>query len=98
MAYSFKSIADVEVVERPSNSASVLIEEDGIIKKTPKTAVGGTGAGSEEMVVVTDYNYNIHEVPDDFYNKLKEAYNSKKIILRICCLNDFDDAGNYTTI
>ena len=43
MAYNFKSIANVEVVETPTDTANVLIEENGVIKKTPKTAVGGTG-------------------------------------------------------
>ena len=41
MAYNFKSIADVDVVTEPSETANVLIEEDGVIKKAPKTAVGG---------------------------------------------------------
>lgn len=44
MAYNFKSIADVEVVAEPTESANVLIEEDGVIKKTPKNAVGGSGS------------------------------------------------------
>ena len=47
MAYNFKSIADVEVVAEPSESANVLIEEDGVIKKAPKTAVGGAGNNAE---------------------------------------------------
>jgi hypothetical protein len=42
MAYNFKSIADVEVVAEPTESANVLIEENGVIKKAPKTAVGGS--------------------------------------------------------
>jgi hypothetical protein len=41
MAYNFKSIADVEIVAEPAESANVLIEENGVIKKAPKTAVGG---------------------------------------------------------
>ena len=48
MAYNFKSIADVEVVAEPSESANVLIEEDGVIKKAPKTAVGGGGDNNGE--------------------------------------------------
>ena len=43
MSYEFKSIADVEVVAEPGKSANVLIEENGVIKKAPKTAVGGDG-------------------------------------------------------
>lgn len=39
----FKKLSDVEVVAEPAESANVLIEEDGVIKKAPKTAVGGNG-------------------------------------------------------
>ena len=52
MAYNFKSIADVEVVAEPAESANVLIEENGVIKKTPKTAVGGAGGGGVEPDMV----------------------------------------------
>ena len=58
MAYNFKSIADVEVVAEPTESANVLIEEDGVIKKAPKTAVGGASAGD------TEYDLDI-EMMDD---------------------------------
>lgn len=52
MAYNFKSIADVEVVAEPSESANVLIEENGEIKKAPKTAVGGAvGGGGYDAVI-----------------------------------------------
>ena len=37
----FKKLSDVEVVAEPIETANVLIEEDGVIKKAPKTAVGG---------------------------------------------------------
>lgn len=36
----FKKLSDVEVVETPMDTANVLIEEDGVIKKAPKSAVG----------------------------------------------------------
>jgi len=39
----FKRLSDVEVVAEPTESANVLIEENGVIKKAPKTAVGGNG-------------------------------------------------------
>ena len=39
----FKRLSDVEVVAEPAESANVLIEENGVIKKAPKTAVGGGG-------------------------------------------------------
>ena len=54
MSYNFKSIADVEVVETPTDKANVLIEENGVIKKAPKTAVGGASGniGGEEFDMV----------------------------------------------
>ena len=42
----FKKLSDVEVVEAVSDAANVLIEENGVIKKAPKTQVGGAGGGS----------------------------------------------------
>ena len=41
MSYKFKSIADVDVVNTLTDKASVLIEENGAIKKVPKDEVGG---------------------------------------------------------
>lgn len=57
MAYNFKSIADVEVVVEPTESANVLIEENGVIKKAPKTAVGGAG-GEADMVIALTMRFN----------------------------------------
>lgn len=54
MAYNFKSIADVEVVAEPAESANVLIEENGEIKKAPKTAVGGA---NEKYDAIINYEY-----------------------------------------
>lgn len=59
MSYNFKSIADVEVVAKPTESANVLIEENGVIKKAPKTAVGGSGS----LVIV----FNSEEWTDNGY-------------------------------
>lgn len=53
MAYNFKSIADVEVVAEPAESANVLIEENGVIKKAPKTAVGGAGGEADLVIALT---------------------------------------------
>lgn len=60
MAYNFKSIADVEVVAEPAESANVLIEENGVIKKAPKTAVGGGAGGNEYDIVLTVNAYPHH--------------------------------------
>jgi hypothetical protein len=52
MAYEFKKLSDVEVTAEPTESANVLIEEDGVIKKTPKTAVGGASVATVEWDAV----------------------------------------------
>lgn len=49
----FKKLSEVEVVAEPTESANVLIEEDGVIKKAPKTAVGG-GSGDVSWNDLTD--------------------------------------------
>lgn len=55
----FKRLSDVEVVAEPTESANVLIEEDGVIKKAPKTAVGGNSKWDAviEYVYTDDDNY-----------------------------------------
>lgn len=50
MAYEFKKLSAVEVVAEPDESANVLIEENGVIKKAPKTAVGGIKVASTAEV------------------------------------------------
>jgi hypothetical protein len=76
----FRKLSDVEVVAKPTNSANVLIEENGVIKKAPKTAVGG--GGSEELYITFDsnnYDYDIgsHQIlsaTENLYKKLKEKW------------------------
>lgn len=72
MSYNFKSIADVEVVEKPTDTANVLIEEDGVIKKAPKTAVGG-GVGGYHIVVGSDGSVT---APDGIYEAIRNSYNT----------------------
>lgn len=49
----FKRLCDVEVVVEPTESANVLIEENGVIKKAPKTAVGGAGEETDMVIALT---------------------------------------------
>ena len=51
MAFEFKKLSDVEVVAEPLETANVLIEENGVIKKAPKTAVGGAGNDEWDAVI-----------------------------------------------
>lgn len=41
--YKPRKLAEVDVVAEPADTANVLIEQDGEIKRAPKTAVGGGG-------------------------------------------------------
>jgi hypothetical protein len=39
----FKKLSEVEQIESVSDNATVLVEEDGEIKRVPKKEVGGAG-------------------------------------------------------
>lgn len=97
MAYNFKSIADVEVVVEPAESASVLIEENGVIKKAPKTAVGGGGA---EMitVIINGNDYGDITAPNDLYNKIKEIFQTYALHSLNVCMFSPNDGENPSTI
>lgn len=66
MAYEFKKLSDVAAVETPADTANVLIEEDGVIKKAPKSAVGGAGSSGD---VQSDWNQNDPTAPDYIKNR-----------------------------
>jgi hypothetical protein len=57
MENNYKRLADVDVVEAVEDSAHVLVEVDGEIKKTAKSNVGGGsggGAGKNPYILVTE--------------------------------------------
>jgi hypothetical protein len=60
MAYDFKKLSDVAVVETLADTANVLIEEDGVIKKVAKGEVGG---------VQPDWNQNDPTAKDYVKNR-----------------------------
>ena len=87
MSYEFKKLSDVDVVAEPTESANVLIEENGVIKKAPKTAVGG---GSEPIRIIHELendsiscNYSYDEIVNlldnkntfGLYTRGEQAYN-----------------------
>lgn len=41
MAYEFQKLSEVNIVEEPTETAYVLVEEDGEIYRAPKSVVGG---------------------------------------------------------
>lgn len=52
---NFKKLSEVEQVESASNNATVLIEEDGKIKRVPKKEVGGAGIPTA-IIKSSDYD------------------------------------------
>ena len=94
MAYNFKSIADVEVVAEPAESANVLIEENGVIKKAPKTAVGGGGGSGECAYFVTYLNIEdnpVYAATDNLFQKIQEMIASGEMKdFNIYSISDYD--------
>lgn len=57
----FKKLSEVDLVEEVSNTANVLIEEGGQIKRASKTKVGGAGSDSViKTAIVTSSAYDSH--------------------------------------
>lgn len=82
MAYEFKKISNVEVVAEPTESANVLIEENGVIKKAPKTAVGG----GEIFIINANFEEDMETGEDKVtldktFDEIKEAYNEDKLLV-----------------
>lgn len=57
MATEFKKLSEVAVLEEASETAHVLIEENGEIYRVPKTAVGGGNVGGIKTAIIRDSRY-----------------------------------------
>lgn len=55
MAYEFQRLDQVTEVEEVSDGATVLIEEDGEIKRAPKELVGGGGSKFDTVLTIDGY-------------------------------------------
>ena len=57
----FKKLSEVDLVEEVSNTANILIEEGGQIKRFSKTKVGGAGSDSViKTAIITSSAYDSH--------------------------------------
>ena len=87
MTYNFKSIADVEMVEKPSEYANMLIEEDGLIKKTSVPTFNAS-AVADEFDVVFYINQDIDNITlqkGDLATVLQKMRNYKPIKSCLLC-------------
>ena len=84
----FKKLSDVEVVAEPTESANVLIEENGVIKKAPKAAVGGAGGDSViTFTVVVDYSNNNAALTLGSYDDIINKFRNKEPIIGFCTID-----------
>lgn len=58
MATEFKKLSEVTTLEEASETAHVLIEENGEIYRVPKTAVGGSNVGGIKTAIIRDSRYS----------------------------------------
>ena len=90
MSYNFKSIADTQVVTEPSESVHVLIEENGEIKRAPKTAVGGSGGGETYVIYKNGGDITATE---GIYDAVKEFLND--VIANFINIAIFENYSDY---
>ena len=57
MATEFKKLSEVTALEEATETAHVLIEENGEIYRVPKTAVGGGNVGGIKTAIIRDSRY-----------------------------------------
>ena len=95
----FKKLSDVEVVAEPTESANVLIEEDGVIKRAPKSAVGGAGGGCDVVILLTRDPDNERDTLTlesgshaEIYEKLM-AGEIVSAVFKSVCVSGYDVAG-----
>lgn len=71
----FKKLGEVTLVEEALDTANVLIEENGEIKRVPKTEVGGAGGyviqlGKSSVTIGDAYPFNCSDNYDELYDIL----------------------------
>lgn len=77
----FKKLSEVEIVESPADNANVLIEEEGVIKKVAKSAVGGgAGGGGGLCRINLTYDYITDTFSaDKTFDEIRAEYESGMI-------------------
>ena len=78
----FKKLSEVAKIEEVSDESCVLVEENGVIKRAPKTAVGGNG--KYDMVIEwDDYEETCNIVSGtykDIYDKIMNGEDPKVLV------------------
>lgn len=77
--YKFNRLADVESVDTASEISNVLIEEDGEIKKVPKTSI--VKPKDLDIDIVVDFDESGNEITNYTINSIDTFDNIKNKIL-----------------
>lgn len=78
----FKRLADVDIVETANDTDKVLIEQNGEIKRVPKTEVGGSGGNT---LIITHAAITDPTITDFIFNanmtltEAIEAFNKQEL-------------------
>ena len=77
----FTRLADVAVVETANDTDKVLIEQNGEIKRMPKTEVGGSGIGNILAITTEDMQSFTANMT---LTEALEAFNKHELVYGIC--------------
>lgn len=94
----FKKLSAVEAVNEVADTANVLIEEDGVIKRAPKTAVGGAG-GCDAVILLTrdpDNERDTLTLESGSHAEIYEKLMAGEVVSAVykeVCISGFDVAG-----
>jgi hypothetical protein len=80
MATEFVRLADVPAIEEVKEEDTVLVVQDGDIKRAPKTAVGGSGILTITFIYNDDM-YNPQVIGGSFQDVLKAAENNEPFMI-----------------
>ncbi len=96
MAYEFKRLSDVDVVAEPTETANVLIEENGVIKKAPKTAVGGAGGIGWDAIINCDGGHSLENISlvHGSYDELKAKLIANEMPM-VCVTYNYEYGDMY---
>lgn len=83
----FKRLSDVEIVESPTDNANILIEDNGIIKKAPKTFIGN-------FIIINNPNTIEEATCNKTYNEVIRMYCDSTIDCAI--IKDIHGNGSFS--
>lgn len=91
MAYEFTRLADVTAIEEVKEEDSVLVVQDGEVKRAPKTAVGGAGGGTTIVITWDGDGYDDFHAPEGAYETIREMIQNRDFSFNIILFRSYED-------